>query len=411
MNPTPMSAPPPGGLTASALITDNPSEPVKPAMVSLHPITFTGSGSEYFRIWIVNILLLLVTFGLYYPWAKVRKLRYFHGNTFVAGSPLDFHGNPRQMLRGFLLVSLLMLLYSVAGQVSATAGSIAGLILGLLWPALLRASLQFRLANTSWRGLRFSFTGPLKGAYMVYLTPMLAMGGIAALGGLAFAILPKSFGFAAPFVMGLVILLGMAAMVPYVWWRFKQYQHSHYALGQLQTQFKAGYKDVLGVFLRTGLIGVLGLVAGLGCMILLLVLGAIDMPNRGDRQGMAQVMTHLVPVFFGVMLLAQLAQWPYFTSRMQNLVWTQTGNRQVRFKSHLRLLPLIGLTVKNWVLVILTLGLYWPFAAIALARIKLEAIVVHTRQDPDLLVAQAQNLSQDAAGDLAADLIGIDIGL
>eukprot|EP01031_Cornospumella_fuschlensis_P012127 gene12127-14827_t len=33
-------------------------------------IEFTGSGSEYFRIWVVNLLLLLVTVGIYYPWAK-----------------------------------------------------------------------------------------------------------------------------------------------------------------------------------------------------------------------------------------------------------------------------------------------------------------------------------------------------
>jgi Bacterial protein of unknown function (DUF898) len=38
-------------------------------------VRFTGSGSEYFRIWIVNLLLMLVTLSLYYPWAKVRRLR------------------------------------------------------------------------------------------------------------------------------------------------------------------------------------------------------------------------------------------------------------------------------------------------------------------------------------------------
>jgi len=38
--------------------------------------TFTGRGSEYFRIWVVNVLLTLVTFGVYSAWAKVRKARY-----------------------------------------------------------------------------------------------------------------------------------------------------------------------------------------------------------------------------------------------------------------------------------------------------------------------------------------------
>jgi uncharacterized membrane protein YjgN (DUF898 family) len=35
---------------------------------------------EYFGIWIVNLLLSLVTLGIYTAWAKVRRLRYFYGN-------------------------------------------------------------------------------------------------------------------------------------------------------------------------------------------------------------------------------------------------------------------------------------------------------------------------------------------
>src|SRR5437870_11095625 len=66
---------------------------------------FTGSGSEYFRIWIVNLLLILVTLGLYFPFAKVRRLRYFYGNTQLGGEEFDFHGNPWKMLRGFLLMA------------------------------------------------------------------------------------------------------------------------------------------------------------------------------------------------------------------------------------------------------------------------------------------------------------------
>ena len=97
-------------------------------------IRFTGSGSEYFRIWVVNLLLILVTAGLYYPWAKVRRLRYFYGNTVVGAHPLDFHGDPKRMLRGFLLIALLLLIYSVAGKVSPTAGLVAFVILVVVWP-------------------------------------------------------------------------------------------------------------------------------------------------------------------------------------------------------------------------------------------------------------------------------------
>ncbi len=60
-------------------------------------IRFVGSGSEYFRIWIVNLLLTFVTLGLYYPWAKVRRLKYFHASTEVGGHPLSFNAEPRKM--------------------------------------------------------------------------------------------------------------------------------------------------------------------------------------------------------------------------------------------------------------------------------------------------------------------------
>lgn len=408
------SAPPTGGLTASPLITSNagdPPVPLGPHPVSLHTIRFTGSGSEYFRIWIVNLLLTLVTLGLYYPWAKVRKLQYFYGNTFVIGHPLSFHGDPKKMLRGFLLVSLLMLAYGVAGRVSPNAGAMAGLILAAIWPALMRASLQFRLGQTSWRGLRFHFNGSLKDAYMVFLKPMLIGLGAILLSVIVAAMLPRAL---SGVFVALVTIAGMVCLGPYLLWRIKRYQHQHYALGQLQTTFKATFGDVLRIFLKTGLLSVLAVV-GLAvlCGLVFASVGLNQIPSEKPdmRQLMAWSSLLLPAIVISYILLTQVIQGPYFSSRMQNLVWTQTGNRLVRFKSHLGWGPLAWLALKNWLLVALTLGLYWPFAAIALARARLQAIVIHTRQDPDLLLAQANRAHSDATGDLAADLIGVDLGL
>lgn len=134
-----------------------------------HALRFSGSGSEYFRIWIVNLLLTLVTLGLYYPFAKVRRLRYFYGNTTVAGHAIDFHGSPWRMLRGYLLVGLLFVLYSMASNVSPLAAVVALAAVAAVWPALLHGSLRFRLANTSWRSLRFRFTGKVGDTYRVVL--------------------------------------------------------------------------------------------------------------------------------------------------------------------------------------------------------------------------------------------------
>ena len=50
-----------------------------------HRVTFTGKASEYFGIWIVNVLLTILTLGIYSAWAKVRRNRYFYGNSFIDG--------------------------------------------------------------------------------------------------------------------------------------------------------------------------------------------------------------------------------------------------------------------------------------------------------------------------------------
>ena len=60
--------------------------------------------------------------------------------------------------------------------------------------------------------------------------------------------------------------------------------------------------------------------------------------------------------------------------------------------------------------ILLTLGLYWPFAAIAMARLRVEAVSVTSLVDPDMLIAKGL-VTDDAAGDAAGDLFGFDLGI
>jgi uncharacterized membrane protein YjgN (DUF898 family) len=85
--------------TARPVITQAAPEPT----IRLERFTFTGSGSEYFRIWIANLLLTIVTFGIYSAWAKVRRTRYFYDSTRVAGSSFEYHGEPVGILKGRLV--------------------------------------------------------------------------------------------------------------------------------------------------------------------------------------------------------------------------------------------------------------------------------------------------------------------
>jgi uncharacterized membrane protein YjgN (DUF898 family) len=371
-------------------------------------IQFTGSGSEYFRIWIVNLLLSIVTLSLYHPWAKVRRLRYFYGNTLVDGDALDFHGDPWKMLRGFVLVGVLVLCYSGAGQFSPTAALVAVLIFAVVFPALLRASMQFRLHNTSWRSLRFRFSGSLDGAYRAML-PLFIPTVMGAIVGLALTdrAHPPVWYFK---YVGIVSLLTLV-LAPLAWWNFKRYQHDNYGIGQWQTKLTIGPGPMYGLTFRVfGVMVASGIaVAVVGGIVAVVVIGAgFSKETFMQNKGLASVLT--VVAFLVFYMFALLVPIPYAISRTQNLVWPNTRCDELRFDSNLQFRPLMGLTVKNWLLMVLTLGLYYPFASIAFYRMRIEAITPQLSGSLDMLQAQAA-AAGDASGDAAGDFFGIDIGL
>ena len=84
--------------SSSAYIT--PAQAAAIPQTQVKPFVFTGVGGEYFKIWIVNILLTIVTLGIYSAWAKVRNKRYFYGNTSMDGVAFEYTASPIKILIG-----------------------------------------------------------------------------------------------------------------------------------------------------------------------------------------------------------------------------------------------------------------------------------------------------------------------
>ena len=370
-------------------------------------IQFTGSGSEYFRIWIVNLLLTIVTASLYWPFAKARRIRYFYANTLVDGHALSFHGDPWKMFRGHVLLLVLMGTYSAAGHFSPLAGLVAFGVMAAIWPALWRAGMQFRLGNTGWRGLRFGFAGTLKGAYAPAL-PVWILSGVAltaqVIGGPAGLLVngKPRFGLVEQLVVLTVIV--MALVVPWIVAAAKRYQHNGYRIAAQQGELRLGAGSVYWLCLKAAGLGLLVLLAGM-----LLAMGVVGASSLSKSQVVIMISTF---VSFGITYLLLFALvGPFFTARFQNLVWNRTTTDDLSFTSQLRFGALAGLTLKNWLLTAVTLGLYRPFAAVHTARLRLEAVSLTMDGDPETWVAGQESASQDAAGDLAGDFFGIDMGL
>lgn len=380
-------------------------------------IEFTGSGSEYFRIWIVNLLLTLVTLGLYLPFAKARRIRYFYANTHIAGQALSFHGDAWKMFRGFVLLAVLMGVYAIAGHFSQIAALIAFIALCAVWPALWRASMQFRLANTSWRGLRMAFDGSLKGAYLAVAPLYLPL--IAFVAMTQFAEPPPTgegeadaAAAAAMATQGLLLLAAMAVvalMTPWFLTLTKRYQHNGFRIASQQARVDLPASRMYGLCVKGTLValipGLLAVGAGFGIAV---AFGAFK-DQEGNTLGLGLM------IFMALLLLGYFVCFvmvvPYFAARMQNLVWSATRSEAVSFTSRLKFRALFWLTLKNWTLVALTLSLYRPFAAVHTARLRLEAVSLTASEDVAQWSARARGGMQDATGDIAGDFFGIDMGL
>ena len=149
--------------------------PPESAPLEMDRMSFTGTGSEYFRIWIVNLALTIATLGIYSAWAKVRRLQFFYRHTRLAGAGFDYHGDPIAILKGRMIALVLFGLYSSMGYVGTWMTLVILVIFAVLLPWLLGRSLRFRLHNSSYRGLRFRFHGTTKQAYWIFLAMPLLM--------------------------------------------------------------------------------------------------------------------------------------------------------------------------------------------------------------------------------------------
>jgi uncharacterized membrane protein YjgN (DUF898 family) len=351
--------------------------------------TFTGSGKEYFRIWVVNLLLTVATLGVYSAWAKARRLQYFDRNTMLAGATFDFGGRPGAIFRGRVLAVLLLAAYNYAFGLSLTLGlAVAGALL-LALPFLMRGALRYRLCNTSYRGLPFGFRGSVAGAYLAYLPPVATV----LLPGALFAADPEN-----PLAwLAFVLYLGWPAMHG----AMKRYQHRHITYGNR----RAHYDVQVRRFLRPYALAALGFVLGSFAVVF-----AMMMATAGWDDGRLlpattlDAMAYALPVY-----LLFLLTGPYLQVRLANLAWSGTGGPSLRIRCDMKARAFTRLQVANALLTVLTLGLYRPFAVVRVYRYRLACLSLQVHEDFESISAGSRRVRPGAAGDGAADLLGLDL--
>jgi uncharacterized membrane protein YjgN (DUF898 family) len=350
---------------------------------------FSGSGGEYFRIWIVNLLLTVATLGIYSAWAKTRRLQYFYRNTHLAGASFDFRGNPKAILRGRLLAVVLVAVYHYAFGFSAEAGAatVAVLLIGL--PFMMRSALRFRLSNTWYRGLPFGFAGGIGSAYRVYLLPVAMF----VLPGALVALMPDRPAVRAVFLLYLCWPLMHGAM--------KRYQHGNLVYGDQRAEFGATSAELAAPYVVTAVASI----------IFVVVSGMVGYALFSSRQAGSDDLGPSLAIFAGVVLfyLFLIACGLFVAVRMNNMAWSDTSFPGVRIDSAMRLRSYLGLQAVNVLLTLLTLGLFRPFAAVRTWRYRLAHAHIEAPGGFDDATGQANRRPASAAGDGSAEFLGLDL--
>ena len=146
--------------TQSMPTLPNSTETENPHKLEFRPIEFTGTAGEYWGIFITNLLLSVVTFGVYSAWAKVRRKRYFLNSTQIDGISLNYHATGMQLFIGRLIAFTIIVASSVLTNfLFLEAGIIIAVLFLFVLPWVLNRSMKFNARVTSWRNVRFNWRG------------------------------------------------------------------------------------------------------------------------------------------------------------------------------------------------------------------------------------------------------------
>lgn len=384
-------------------------------------LKFEGSGREYFKIWIVNVLLTIVTLGFYYPWAKVRNRRYFYANSILDGRNFEYHATGKQLFIGFLVAMTLFIVYVVIQQVSPIGNLILIGALFIAIPWLIWRSMMFNMRMTSFSNVRFDFAGQLRDSYMnFFVYPVLLMIGYVVL-AIGVEVLMPILGMGLTSVISFVVFLTFIVFaVSFIKKKNTEYiiNLSRYGQGIFQTNVKT--KEFMTIMLKTVGIAILAMFATA------LVIGALVYATVGletlvsikeaanDPQMMQAKMAAIMPVvglaYLG-MILASMFIMAYSMTRQRTYVYENTIlDDEITFGSTLKAKKFAWIMITNFLAVIATLGLAMPWAKVRVAKVMLENTQVYADAGFDQYMTQKQNESS-SLGEQIGDAFDVDVGL
>lgn len=343
------------------------------------PFEFDGRTGEYFRIWIVNVVLSILTLGIYSAWAKVRTKRYFYGNTRVDGTGFDYHAKPVAILKGRLIAVAVLVGYYITLQFLPLAEPVFLLLFMVALPWLVVRALMFNARNSSYRNVRFGFRSNYLEAAKVFIG------------------------------MPLLVVLTLGLFYPYFMYRQKSFVVNNSGFGTAGFDFRAEAGSFYEIYLKA--FGMLVLIAVLFAFVLpALAPVAIgqDMGSTEQAPGAGQLTLGLLPLLLMVPLY--MLFFTYIQTATTNLVFNKSLLQDHQLQSTLSVGRMFWIYLTNFLAVVCSLGLLIPWASIRIARYRFENLSLQTAGSLDEFVAEERDQVR-ATGEELAEAFDVDLGL
>lgn len=370
------------------------------------PFVFKGSAREYFGIWLANLLLSVITVGLYSPWAKVRTKRYIYRHTFLESHAFEYHATGWQIFKGRAVATAFVLGLFISVQFYPVAANILlGPILFFLAPWFITRIFRFRARVISFRNLRFNFTGTTFGAIVpFFILPVIAFGPLylANVGQLMattamFGFSEQGSGFTAEQIAMAIQFGPLAIFMPMATWAANRFLLTNLWYGDTHFESHLHLPFYYGIYL----------------MLFLVLLGtyylreAYELPLTLSMQG-DDVSTLVITAISAIVIIGGLIGLLH-AFIVNHMISGLVLDDHHDFGSHLDPVTYAWITVTNIFAIILTLGLAYPWAVIRVWRYRCDNTDIITDSDFSNFEAGAGG-SAGAAGEEFVEAFDLDIG-
>ncbi len=327
-----------------------------------YPVEFTASAGEYFRIWIVNLVLTILTLGVYSAWAKVRRRRYFYGHTRIDGEGFEYRGRPIAILKGRLIAVAAVALFYGTAHFAPSLIWLLAILTVCAAPWLIVRSMAFNAYSSAYRNIRLRF----RGTYLQCLGLLLRTGFI------------------------LVVTFGLA--YPYFKARLMEFMFRNHSYGT--TAFEVPDLSYFGIYVRAVGLGLfVGLAAALGGIFFNAVVG------DGSRAASTLI------GYIGYLFI-----FSYIRAEIANTTWSVVRIGKARFECALRTGDLFWLYLVNIIAIVVTLGLAAPWAMVRAMRYRAQKMTVFAAGGLESFVA-AESAEVGAAGEEIGEMFDFDLSL